>query len=143
TTIAQAASDATIKERPMVATDKQIENLSTFLQSNIINRPGEGSMSQSDHQLNDRTAEWLRNRFEEELVAGGNPEAMQRKMNEQLAGRGLEVSYHPNAPSTRPYRMSQLEVRDTKITHHDLLGKPFHPTVGFAYDSGMPLSTWK
>lgn len=76
-------------------------------------------------------------RFEEELVAGGNPEAMQRRMNENLASLGLAVRYTPQAEGGRPNRMSQLEVLDTRRTQNDLHGRPFNPTIGFAYDRGM------
>ncbi len=125
-------------DHEMMITEQQIGGLSTFLNSNTLKPRGDGILRPEDRQLNDRTAEWLRNRFEEELVAGGNPEAMQRRMNENLASLGLAVQYTPQAESIRPYRMSQLEVVDTRRTQQDIQGRPFNPVIGFAYDTGMP-----
>ncbi len=127
-------------DSPMIATEQQVGGLSTFLNSNIVKPRGDGDLRQDDRQLNDRTAEWLRNRFEEELVAGGNPEAMQHKMNQILASQGLAVRYSSHvAEAGRPGRMSQLEVFDTRRTQNDLHGRPVNPTIGFGYGTGMPM----
>lgn len=125
------------RERPTVATDKQIDDLANYLAGSVA-RPGDKFLTQGMKAENDRSAEWLRNRFEEEYVSGGNIDAMQRKMNESLAKNNLEVEYFPSVNFGNTGRKSQLSVKDRNRMETDLFGDKIPQTIGFAYDFGMP-----
>lgn len=117
-------------ERPMLATDKQVEDLAKYFS---------GAIKDGDTRGNERACEWLRNRFEEEMQSGGNANKMEQKMNEALAKDGLSVKFMQNTYNHKPYRESGLEVSNTKITVNDLFGKPVHPVMASAYGAGMPV----
>lgn len=117
-------------ERPMLTTDKQVEDLAKYFS---------GAIKDGDTRGNERACEWLRNRFEEEMQSGGNANKMEQKMNEALAKDGLSVKFIPNTYNHKPYRESGLEVSNTKITVNDLSGKPVHPVMAGAYGAGMPV----